>query len=103
MAAVTGAWPGLWPVWDVCLPSCLGTPLKCIMLAFNQQFIFFKIITDISHHNNFFKLIYEHSINKVSINKDACKTLNITIKVNGENEHIVKNILKTAIDKKANK
>ena len=96
------AWPGLWPVWDVCLPSYLGTPSKCIMLAFNQQFIFFKIITDISHHNNFF-LIYEHSINKVSINKDACKTLNITIKVNGGNEHIVNNILKTAIDKKANK
>ena len=54
--------------------SSLGTPSKCIMLPLNQQFIFFNIITDISHHYSNFILIYEHP-DKQSLNKDAGKTL----------------------------
>ena len=67
-----------WAVASVgCVPtSSLGTPSKCIMLPLNQQFIFFKIITEISHHYSNFILIYEHP-DKQSLNKDAGKTLSL--------------------------
>ena len=66
-----------WAVASVgCVISSLGTPSKCIMLPLNQQFIFFKIITDISHHYSNFILIYEHP-DKQSLNKDAGKTLSL--------------------------
>ena len=77
--------------------SSLGTPSKCIMLPLNQQFIFFNIITDISHHYSNFILIYEHP-DKQSLNKDACNTL-LLLKVNGKKVIHCKKILKTVIDK----
>ena len=77
--------------------SSLGTPSKCIMLPLNQQFIFFNIITDISHHYSNFILIYEHP-DKQSLNKDACNTL-LLLKVNGKKVIHCKQILKTVINK----
>ena len=65
--------------------SSLGTPSKCIMLPLNQQFIFFNIITDISHHYSNFILISEHP-DKQSLNKDACNTL-LLLKVNGKKSY----------------